>query len=485
MNDGLAIAYEVVEWIVPLAMIPIVARRHRPHVAFAWLVLVWALPILGTLAWSYFAMVRPDRLRRRRAALDELERIAETLDGDARRQAPRHGALDSDQAALARLIGRLGTRRTGGWPVVAGNRVEVVDEPGRFVERLVHDVAAAERSVDLLYYLIADDRAGRHLTHALLEARSRGVRCRVLAGAYASHWETTKSFFRDLAPRLEQAGVEVRSIRPLSPLRRGFSRLDLRNHRKIAVIDGRWGWVGSDNVHDPDMGLADGVGHQISLRMEGPAVRHLGLVFLHDWLIDGGRSAGKDELVEPPAPDDGVPVQVIWWSPSDDAPAVKMLIAALGAARERVVMTTPYFVPDRPVLLALIAAALRGVQVDLVLPARSDRRLADAAGRASFAELLEAGVRIHRHQKGLLHAKSLTLDDRIAAVGSANGDRRSFYLDDEVVALLYDRDLTQRVRSRQERYIEESERVVLETFHGRPKWRKTFDDVAALASPLL
>lgn len=120
-----------------------------------------------------------------------------------------------------------------------------------------------------------------------------------------------------------------------------------------------------------------------------------------------------------------------------------------------------------------------------MVPARSDRRLADAAGRASFAELLEAGVRIHRHQTGMLHAKSLTLDDRITAVGSANGDRRSFYLDDEVVALLYDRELTQRVRWRQERCIEESERVVPEVFHARSQWQKTCDDVAALASPLL
>jgi cardiolipin synthase len=484
MNEGLSFAYEIVEWTVPLAMIPVVASRHRPHVAFGWLVLVWALPISGTLAWLYLAMYRPQQLRKRRAALDEVQRLAEGLHDDARTEQAQR-TLDPDHAALARLVRQLGMRRLGGWPVVAGNRVEVIDEPGDFVERLTRDVASAERSVDLLYYLIADDRAGRRLTDALLEARRRGVRCRVLAGAYASHWESTRSFFRELAPRLEDEGVEVRSLRPLSPLRRGLSRIDLRNHRKIAVIDGRLGYIGSDNVHDPDMGLDDGVWHQVSLRMEGPSVRHLGLAFLHDWLIDGGESAGKEELVDAAEPADGVPAQVVWWSPSDDAPAVKMLVAAFGAARERVVLTTPYFVPDRPVLLALVAAALRGVRIDVVVPARSDRRIADAAARSVFPELLEAGVRIHRHQRGLLHAKTLTFDDRVAVVGSANGDRRSFYLDDEVVALLYDRDVARRVRARQEAYIQASQPVDPEAFRARPVWRRTLDDVVALASPLL
>ncbi|MDX1650524.1 MAG: phospholipase D-like domain-containing protein, partial [Myxococcota bacterium] len=228
----------------------------------------------------------------------------------------------------------------------------------------------------------------------------------------------------------------------------------------------------------------DGIWHQLSVRLEGPAARQLHLVFLHDWILHGGR-LGPSREPESPASRDGVATQVVWWGPADDAPAVKVLLALLGAARERVVIATPYFVPDRPVLLALATAALRGVRVDVVVPARSDQRVADAAARAMFEELIRAGVRIHLHGDGVLHAKCISVDDRVAVVGSANGDRRSFYLDEEVMALLYDRDTAVRVRERQERWMEAARPATREDLEDRPLWRRTADDLAALASPLL
>lgn len=485
MTDLLATVYDVLEIAVPLAMLPVIAHHHRPHVAFAWIVVVWALPVLGTLAWLYLSMYRPRRQRERQKALEEVKALAEALP-PAPAQGPHETGLGPEVAPLARLVERLGLGQIGGWPVVGGNRVEVLDEPGLFADRLLRDIDAAHRSVDLLFYLVADDGTGRRVAEALVAASRRGVRCRLLAGSYASHWESSKSFFQDLAPRLDEEGVEVHPLQPMNPLRRGLSRVDLRNHRKLAVMDGGVaGFVGSDNLHDPTMGLEEGLWHQLSVRIEGPAARHLELVFLHDWVEHGGRIDKPHEMAASEPASDGVPAQVVYWGAADDAPAVKALTGALGAVQERAVLTSPYFVPDRPLMIALATAALRGVEIDLVLPERSDRRIADAAARATFEELLEVGVRIHLHPSGLLHAKCLTLDDRVAIVGSANADRRSFYLDDEVVVLLYHPEPTLRVRARQEAWIKESRRLDLERFRARPRWRRTVDDVAALASPLL
>lgn len=473
------LAYDVLEIVLPLAMVPMAARAHRPYVALSWILFTVLLPVVGFLAYLYLSVYRGRRSRRRhdeaRARIEALLARPETDESDSR----------VSWSALARVVHQVGTPLSAGRPAVGGNRVELVADSHRWIDRLVDDLEGARAHAHLLFYQYNDDATGRRVADALVAATGRGVRCRLLAGAYSSRFEGTRSLFRELGPKLVEAGVELAPLRPLGPLRNGFRRVDLRNHRKLAVIDGRVAHTGSQNVHDADLHLERGEWQQLMVRLEGPAALQLQALFAEDWWYETGRLLSAEDFPRP-EPADGTAAQILWWGPSDRDPAfAPVLLAILGGARERVSVTSPYFVPDAPLAMALQAAARRGVRVDLIVPERSDRRVADAAARASFAPLLRAGVHIHRHRDGLLHAKSLVADGELAVVGSANLDRRSLHLDDEVAALVYDRQLAAAVERAHARYREHARPVDPERWAARSGWHETSDRVANLLSPLL
>ena len=473
------VIYDVLEIALPLAMVPMAARVHRPYVALAWILFVVLMPVIGFAAYLYLSAYRGRRLHHRHR--EARERIAAAL---AR---PESVAEDEHASwgALARVVHDVGTPFSAGRPAVGGNRLELVSDSRQWIERLLEDLGHAREHAHLLFYQYNDDDTGRRVADALLAAVERGVRCRLLVGAFASRFEGTRSVFRELGPRLEEAGVEVVSLRPLGPLR-GLRRADLRNHRKLAVIDGRVGHTGSQNIHDADLHLERGEWQQLMLRLEGPAALQLQAVFAEDWLIETGELLDAKEIFPEPEAADGAAAQILWWGPTDLDPAFgPVLLAILGGSRHHVSLTSPYFVPDEPLSMALQAAARRGVEVDLIVPERSDRRVADAAARANFGPLLRAGVRIHLHQDGFLHAKSLTADGELAMVGSANLDRRSLHLDDEVAALVYEPEVAAGLERVHTRYREASRRLHPERFAERSAWSETADRVANLLGPLL
>jgi cardiolipin synthase len=221
-------------------------------------------------------------------------------------------------------------------------------------------------------------------------------------------------------------------------------------------------------------------------RIHGPGALHVQTVFLDDWCRETGECPDPEVLLPEPDHPGDVTLQTLWWGPDDTHPSyVRTLLALIGNARERIDVCSPYFVPDEPIHLALQVAAERGVQVNVILPMKSDKFYVDAAARAGFDALLEAGVRIHRHRGGVLHAKSVSVDDALALVGSGNCDQRSFYLDYELAILIYDAAIAKRVRDIHEGYLADSERVDLEAWKQRSEWRVTADRMLALLSPLL
>jgi cardiolipin synthase len=274
---------------------------------------------------------------------------------------------------------------------------------------------------------------------------------------------------------------------PIRRLRRPLARGDIRNHRKLAVIDGRVAFTGSLNIHDADFHLPAGSSwRQLTLRIEGPAVHQLQVVFAEDWYFT------TDELLErerhfPAAQRCGdVCVQTVPGGPTYESDFMEhLVIAALNAADHRAIIATPYFVPTEATLIALRLAALRGAQVQVVVPRESDQRLADLAGRAFYPELLRAGVEIHLHDRGLLHAKALSVDDLFALVGSANFDRRSFRVNYELNLVLYGRDVARRVRECQEGYLADATPIDLESWERRPRHLHLQEQTAKLMSPIL
>lgn len=479
-----------VRWSVRLAMVPVVARRHRPTDALAWLALIAALPWLGPPLYFLFGEVGLRRSVRRHA------RIRAELEADERVEEQESWALvaaddvdeDEDVVEMIRLVDGIGSSQSGnGLPILGGNRVDLLIDTDDGLDALVAAIAEARHDVHLLFFIFSPDRAGERVAEALLAAARRGVSCRVLADDYGSARQPERDFFETLAPRLAAGGVEVAKALPIRWARRPLARGDIRNHRKLAVIDGRTAFTGSLNIHDADFDLPAGsTWRQLTLRIEGPAVHQLQVVFIEDWYFTTGELLERERHFPAAERCGDVCVQTVPGGPTYESDFMEhMVVAALNGADRRAIIATPYFVPTEATLIALRLAALRGAQVQVVLPRRSDQRLADMAGRAFFPELLRAGVEIHLHEHGMLHAKALSVDDLFALVGSANFDRRSFRVNYELNLVLYGHDVGRRVRECQEGYLADASRLDLDAWNRRPRYLHLQEQTAKLMSPIL
>ncbi len=468
------VLYYLSEWVIRIGMLVVVPFRRPPASANAWLLLVFFQPWVGLAL--YFVIGRPELPRWRTEKLQklrpELEAIAARLRGHPNVFQPE---LDSRLQQAVRLAQNLSHL-----PVLGGNSAELLDDYDGSIRRLVADIDAARDHVHLLYYIFADDAVGRLVTEALARAVKRGVVCRVLIDALGA-----RRALRTLLPKLTEVGVQARRVLPAGLLRLWGARVDLRNHRKIAVIDGRVGYTGSQNLVDAR--FKKGITYEeLVVRVTGPVVLGLQFVFVSDWYLE------SNELLDTPAtfpaPDvtGDVPAQPLPSSPNWAQGAIEQIVVALiYGARERVVITTPYFVPDAALLHALRAAVLRGVEVHLVVSYQADQLLVSLAQKSYYGQLLEAGVRVHRYRKAFLHAKHLSVDGEVAVIGSSNMDIRSFLLNAEIAVLFYSRDVTARLRAEQERYFAGSELLDLATWRGRSLLSKVAENTARLMSALL
>jgi cardiolipin synthase A/B len=463
-------------WAVALVMLPLLARRYDASKAWAWLVILLAFPVLGLVFFTMFADNPFGRLRRRRYALEVLE--------GRRRLAPIRPFIVR-QPTRDQLWGidRL-TQNVGGLEPVAGNDAQVMADEQEMMDRLIADIDTAARHVHVTMYIFADDSTGRRVAAALAAAAQRGVQVRVLADAVGS-W----GLFKRLAPWMLEQGVDVRPALPVNALRRRIFRFDIRNHRKLVVIDGTIGHIGSRNLIDPDYGRKDlGPFRELMVRCVGPIVRQLQLSFLEDWHLETDQTL-DDPTVFPAPPPEGQGPHVMQALPSGpmypSAPVRDVAVAAIHAAHDRVILTTPYLVPDDASMLALRLAAGRGVRVDVVASYKSDAPLAAAAGRACFGTLLEGGVNVYLHRYRLVHTKALTIDNSLAMIGSANFDHRSFRLNMETNLLVYSQPLVAQIAAVQERYIRVSDKLDYQKWCSRAWHACLLDDLAKMIGPII
>jgi cardiolipin synthase len=332
----------------------------------------------------------------------------------------------------------------------------------------------------LLYYIFANDGATAPIIAALGRATERGVTCRALVDSLGSH-----STLRTLIPKLTALRVDVRTMLPIGLFRRRKARLDLRNHRKIAVVDGRIAYTGSQNLVAADFkpGI---VYEELVLRLTGPAVLELQYLFAADWFLETNEVLHSDEVF--PAPEITGPIAIQTLASGPDFPTQniqRFIVALIHGARRQIKITTPYFIPDEPLLQALQTAVLRGVEVHLVVSQIGDQMLVSLAQKSYYEELLEAGVKIHLYRKHFLHAKFLTIDNAIGVVGTSNMDIRSFVLNAEHVLVIHDATVTSLLQAQQQRYIADSRSLELEQWRQRPFPMKLAECLARLFSPLL
>jgi cardiolipin synthase len=444
----------------------IILQKREPAATLAWLISLAALPYLGFLIYYVFG---PQRIRRQRLRRG---RVRTRFHGVAEGQ-----TFWGEAPELARL-----SQAASHLPGSTASRVELlVDGSGKY-PALLDAIAQARDHVNIEYYIFEPDRTGAALRDALAERARAGVKVRLLLDAMGSA-RTTRRF---LAPLIE-AGGELAWFHPMRlPWRRPW--LNLRSHRKIVVIDGAVAFTGGMNISDEqDDRLRGDAYRDLHLRLEGEVVGLLQLVFAEDWMYATGERPQGAAAAPPPAPPSpaSINAQVLVSGPDSSWEAIHRLhVAAIHAARRRVWLATPYFVPGEAAMMALTSAALGGLDVRLMVPKLSDSRLVTFAARSYFDDLLEAGVKVYEYGPRLLHTKALVCDDDVSIVGSANFDHRSFRLNFEVSVLFCNAGVTGEIAALLERDASLAPRVRPDRSRSLLRSRLP-EALARLLSPLL
>lgn len=455
----------------------VVLREERePSSRLAWIVCIFALPVLGIVLYFLFGEVNFGRGKvvQLRAILDGLRK--EPPDAPPSPELPL-----PVRAAFARAASVNGQRPLG------GNTAELATDSVDAVDRIVADIDAAQDHVHILFYIWLEDGAGTRVLDAVRRAAERGVTCRVMIDALGSRKLARSRIWQDLPKAGVKTGLAFDFRFALVHM--FFGRVDIRNHRKIVVIDHEITYVGSQNCADPEFSpkAAYGPWVDIMVRMTGPIAWQKQWLFVSDWMIHTGEdiSAMLERPVRPVA-DGPVTAIAMGTGPTKSFNAVPDVIGLmLAAAQDRLMITTPYYVPSDALQQEICAAALRGVDVTMILPKRNDSTVVGLASRSYYRRLLRAGVKLYEYPHGLLHAKILTVDGESVLFGSANLDRRSFDLNFENSVLAVDPGLTGALDDRQREYIAASDPVSADEVEAWSPQRRIVQNLVATMGPLL
>lgn len=469
-----------------LTVARVLTRANRtPASRVAWVATVMLLPIGGVVAYLLLGEINIGRKR-----FERLRQTASALSlpppGDAPVPEPLAPLFD-----LSRSI--------NGFKAAGGNRISLLGDPQApatepmrnpkaAIERLIADIEQAREHVHIAFYIWLDDHTGTRVAHAVAAAAKRGVACRVMIDALGS-----RAFHQGPLWRLlDEAGVQL--LATLDDVNRvwhvPFSRVDLRDHRKLVVMDNHIGYCGSQNCADPEFRVKARFAPWVDvlLRCQGPVVRQMQALFLSGWIPEKGE-AGLEALPSAEPVErfaDGCVAQVFETGPVTRHNAMSdMFVACMYAARSELIITTPYFVPDEAMLRALCAAPRRGVKTTVIFPARNDSWLVGNASRSSYADLLACGVAVCAYPLGLLHAKTLTFDGEVALVGSANMDRRSLELNFENNLLVADRAVTASIRERQLGFLSVSHPLALDEVGMWSFGKRLVQNAVGMMAPVL
>lgn len=458
----LTLWYLLLEWTIRIAMIVVIPLRRPPEAARSWLLLVLFLPVPALILFRMIGNARFPAWRRER--FDEAAFLRDAA-ADALPLLP-------DPPQIARLA-----RRVGGFPACTGNSIVFEADYDAIVSAMVEAIDAAQFSVHLQTYIFAPDRTGTRIADALARAVGRGLHVRVLVDALGS-----RPWARRSLALLHDAGVEAHLTLPIrfASLRR--ARGDLRNHRKLCIVDGQTAFVGSLNIVDRDFkpGI---VNDELVARVSGPVVAAFEAVFATDWHLETDRTLPP---CPPPSPCGTTALQAVPSGPDYGTLGYeRLLVEVVHAAQERVEIVTPYLIPDEALLVAMKNAVARGVEVTVILSRVTDQHIVRLAQRSFYDELLTAGIILQRYRDRLLHAKSVSVDGAIGIVGSSNADIRSFMLNAEISMVIHDAHAAATLEAIHRRYIEGSDRLTLTQWRGRSRIVALLENLARLMTPLL
>ena len=463
-----------------LVVIVIVLENRSPLKTISWSMVLLLLPGLGIIFYVFFGQnFRKEKIIARKG-LKNHESLLKLANAQITKLSEGN-LLSNNSAKRKRNIVQLLLNNSSAIFTV-GNKVKILKNGKATFDAILSQLRLAKNYIHLEYYIFENDEIGNVFKQLLIQKAKEGVEVRMIVDDVGS-WELKSAFFKEM----RSAGIEIESF-----LRVRFpwftSKVNYRNHRKIVVVDGEVGFIGGINIADRYLkGSKEyGIWRDTHMMIEGDGVNMLQTIFLIDWYFVSQKELAETKYFPIKQPKGNKTVQIVSSGPDSDWPAIMMgFFEAIASAENYVFIATPYFMPSESVLMAIKSAAMGGVDVRILLPAKSDAFVTLLSSRSYIRELLESGVKVYQYEKGFLHSKTLVVDDLIASIGSANMDFRSFEQNFEVTSFVYDEEIALELKGIFMEDLENSSRILLEEWMRRSVKEKAKESFARLFSPLL
>ncbi|OOF69570.1 cardiolipin synthase [Rodentibacter caecimuris] len=472
----------VLVWILTIfTTLRLLVKKQSVSATLSWLMIIYIFPLIGILAYLIFGEIKLGS--RRAKSFRDLQPKYRAWLNELSKQRDLINTQNLHYQALFDL-----TKQRLGIPCIQGNELHILDTPHSIIQSILADINQARHSINMVFYIWSNQGMVQDVSAALIQARRRGVSVRILLDSVGS-----RAFLKSKdCKELRRQGIEIAEALHVNLFRLFFNRIDLRQHRKIIVLDNQIAYTGSMNMVDPQFfKQRSHVGNwvDIMVRINGPVSPVLNSLHAWDWEIESGQSL---PLILPNSPlmpieqNNTHSVQIVASGPAfpDDLMAQSLAIAIF-SAQKSIVITSPYFVPSHNIAEALRIAALRGVEVSLIIPKKNDSLMVDWASRTFFEDLLSAGVKIYHFEAGLLHTKSVLIDNKLALVGTVNMDLRSFLLNFEVTMVVEDLAFSNEIAILHQNYLNNSSQLNEEKWKKRPFYHRIIERLFFLFSPLL
>ncbi|AKC59993.1 cardiolipin synthase [Blochmannia endosymbiont of Polyrhachis (Hedomyrma) turneri] len=473
-------------WLLILNIVLHIFLKHRTvSSSIAWLLTIYISPSIGIVIYLLFGEFHFGKHRSQR-----IKKIYISIAHWIQSLKSHQNIFSTQNKKKIHPLFQLCKHRQG-IGAITGNHIQLIKNFDETIIALIHDITLAQKSIDIIFYIWQSGGLVEQLTQALIQAAQRGVKCRILLDSAGS----TNFFHSPYPDSLKKYGINIIKASDINISQFFIRRVDLRQHKKMILIDNHISYIGSMNMVDPRFFKQNiGIGQWIDImvRINGPATLAMKVIFNCDWEIETGehlllpqiqhnktvspyKTITNYNLIQSIASGPGFPREIIH----------EVLLTSIYSARKKIIITTPYLIPSDNILYAICAAAQRGVKVHIIVPKNNDSILVNWASKAFFYQLLKAGVHIHQFQQGLLHTKSILIDEKLSLIGTANLDTRSIWLNFEIIVVIDDKNFTHDLSKLQKSYISYSQTINIKTWTQRPYWHRLIERLFYFFSPLL
>lgn len=469
-------------WLIIVATTLRVVFKRRPTTyVIAWMLVIYILPILGVILYFALGEAHLGQQRVKRA-----QKMRPTITKFINNLSAFTNIFTSNVSQVSKPIFQLCKHQTG-LDGIKGNHIELISKTDDIFDRLIKDINQATSNIEMVFYIWNEGGRADDVENALIQATKRGVTCRLMVDSAGS-----RNFMRSNAnKRMREAGIIIVEVLKVNLFRFMFRRLDLRQHRKVAIIDNYISYTGSMNIVDPRYFKQNkhvGEWVDIMVRMRGPVTILMGAIYASDWELETGKHLALPQITdfaEPPEEKKHI-MQLIASGPGYMENMIhQVLLTAIYSAQEQIIFTTPYLVPSDDILHAVCTAAQRGVEVIIIVPKKNDSLMVKWASRAFFSELLDGGVKLYQFNDNLLHTKSVLIDKQLSLVGTVNLDMRSLWLNFEITTVIDDPGFAQSLFTLLQSYLSNSDKIDINKWDNRPVWQHIVERLFYFFAPLL